>query len=45
MYIDYTNMNKAYMKDSYHLSHIDQLIDATSRYELLIFIDIFLGYN
>lgn len=35
------DLNKAYPKDSYPLSQIDQLVDATSSHDLLTFIDSF----
>lgn len=35
--IDYIDLNKFYPKDSYHLPRIDQLLDATSKHELLNF--------
>lgn len=43
--IDYTDLNKACPKDFSPLPHIDQLIDATSGYTLLSFMDAFLGYH
>lgn len=45
MCIDYIDLNKACLKDFYPLSHIDQLINATSGYSLLSFLDAFSGYN
>ena len=45
MCIDFTNLNKACPKDSYLLSWIDQLVDATSEYELLSIMDAFSDYN
>lgn len=45
MCVDYTDLNQAYPKDYYHLPRIDQLVDATSGYELFTFIDAFLGSN
>ena len=45
MCVDYTNLNKAFLKDSFPLSRIDQLIDATSEHQLLTFMDAFFGYN
>lgn len=45
MCIDFTNLNKACLKDSYPLPRIDQLVDATSNYKLFIFLDVFSGYN
>jgi len=45
MYVDYTGLNKAYPKDYYPLSRIDQLVDATGKNKLLSFMDAYLGYN
>ena len=43
--IDFTNLNKAYPKDIYPLSRINQLIEATADHELLSFMDAYSGYN
>ena len=45
MFVDYTDLNKACPKDSYSLPSIDQLVDATSGFRLMSFMDAFLGYN
>lgn len=45
MYVDYTNLNKSCPKDSFSLPQIDQVVDATSGYELLTFMDVFVSYN
>ena len=45
MCIDFTNLNRAYPKDSYPLPRIDTLVDSTARHELLSFMDAFSGYN
>ncbi|XP_064992488.1 uncharacterized protein LOC135629222 [Musa acuminata AAA Group] len=45
MCVDYTDLNRACPKDCYPLPRIDQLVDATIGYELLTFMDTFLGYN
>lgn len=45
MCFDYIDLNKPYLKDSYPLFRIDKLVDATSSYKLLIFMDTFLEYN
>ncbi|XP_009396745.1 uncharacterized protein LOC103981730 [Musa acuminata AAA Group] len=45
MCVDYTDLNRAYSKDCYPFPMIDQLVDATAGYELLIFMDAFSGYN
>ena len=43
--IDFTNVNKACPKDSFPLSRIDLIVDATTGHELLSFMDAFSGYN
>jgi hypothetical protein len=45
MCVDFTNLNKACPKDSFPLPRIDALVDSTSGYELLSFMDAFSGYN
>ena len=45
MCVDFTNLNKAYPKDSYPLPRIDQLVDSTAGHQLLNFMDAFSGYN
>ena len=43
--IDFTNINRAYPKDSFPLPWIDLIVDATADHELLSFMDAFSGYN
>ena len=43
--IDFTDLNKAYPKDSFPLPRIDLIVDATVGRELLSFIDAFSDYN
>lgn len=43
--VDYTDLNKACPKDSFSLSRIDQLVDATTGHTLLRFMDDYSGYN
>ena len=43
--IDFTDLKKACPKDSFPLPRIDQLVDATSGNQLLIFMDAYSGYN
>ena len=43
--MDFTDLNKAFPKDSYSLPHIDQLVDSTTGHQLLSFMDAFSGYN
>lgn len=44
-YIEFTNLNKACLKDSYLLLRTDQMVDATSSHDLLSFMDAFSSYN
>ncbi|XP_039128919.1 uncharacterized protein LOC120265065 [Dioscorea cayenensis subsp. rotundata] len=43
--VDFTNLNKACPKVSYTLPRIDKLVDETSGYELLSFMDALSGYH
>ena len=43
--VDYTDLNKACPKDCFPLLRIDQLVDSTSGYAVLSFMDAFSGYN
>ena len=43
--VDFTNLNRACLKDNYPLPQIDTLVDSMARHELLSFMDAFLGYN
>ena len=45
MCVDFTDLNRAYPKDSYPLPRIDTLVDSTARHQLLSFMDTFSGYN
>ena len=45
MCVDFTDLNKAYPKDSYPLPRIDTLVNSTARHQLLSFMDAFSGYN
>ena len=45
MCVDFTDLNKACLKDSYPLSRIDQLVDYIAGHQVLSFMDAFLGYN
>ena len=45
MCVDFTDLNKAYLKDSYLLPSIDTLVDSASGCRLLSFLDAFSGYN
>ncbi|GFZ00843.1 hypothetical protein Acr_14g0004780 [Actinidia rufa] len=43
--VDFTDLNKACPKDSFSLPKIDLIVDATSKHELLSFMDAFSGYH
>ena len=43
--VDYTDLNDACPKDSFHLPRIDQIVDASSRHGMLSFLDAFSGYH
>jgi hypothetical protein len=43
--VDFTDLNKACLKDSFPLPRIDLLVDSTSGHQLLSFMDAFSGYN
>lgn len=45
MCINFTSLNKFCLKDSYPLPLIDKLIDRSTRYERLSFLDAHSGYN
>jgi len=45
MCVDFTDLNKAYPKDSYPLPSIDALVDSASGCKLLSFLETFSGYN
>ena len=43
--MDFTDLNKVCPKDSFLLTRIDQVVDATSGHQLLSFMDAYSGYN
>ena len=43
--VDFTDLNKACLKDSYPLPRINQLVDSIMGHKLLSFMDAFSGYN
>jgi len=45
MCVDFTDLNKACLKDSYPLPSIVALVDSASACRLLSFLDAFSGYN
>jgi hypothetical protein len=45
MCIDYTSLNKACPKDPFPLPQIDQIMDSTSGWDLLCFLDAYSGFH
>jgi len=45
MCVDFTDLNKECLKDSYPLPNIDTLVDSASGCKMLSFLDAFSGYN
>jgi hypothetical protein len=45
MCIDYTSLNKVYLKDEYPVPHICQNVDFTVFCELLSFLDVYSSYH
>jgi hypothetical protein len=45
MCIDYTNLNKECPKDSYPLPRMDQIVDYSSGWDLLSFLDAYSGFH
>ena len=43
--VDYTDLNDACPKDSFPLTGIDQIVDASAGHGMLSFLDAFLGYH
>ena len=43
--VDFIDLNKACLKNSFPLPRIDQLVDTTSGHALLSFMDAYSGYN
>ena len=43
--MDFTDVNRACLKDSFPLPRIDLIVDATASHELLNFMDAFSDYN
>lgn len=43
--MEFTHLNKAYPKEIYHLPKIDQMVNATTGYNWMSFLDAYLGYN
>ena len=45
MCVDFTDLNRAYPKDPFPMSRIDQLVDATVGHPWMSFLDAFQGYH
>ena len=45
MYIDFSDFNKACLRDPFPHPHIGAMVDATAEFELLTFMDAYSGYN
>ena len=45
MCVDFTDLNKACLKDLFPLPRIDQLVDATAGHPRMSFLDTFQGYH
>ena len=45
VYVDYTDLNDAYPKDSFPLPRIDQIVHTSSGHGMLSFLDGFSGYH
>ena len=43
--IDFKDINRAYLKESFPLPRIDLIVETTTGHELLSFMDAFSGYN
>lgn len=43
--VDYTNLNRACLKDCFPIPKIDQTMDATARYAFLSFLIVYSSYN
>ena len=45
IYVDFMDLNRACLRDSYPLPRINILVDSIARHQLLSFTDAFTGYN
>ena len=45
IFVDFTKLNKAYPKNNYPFLRIDQLVDLTTKHQLLSFMDAFSRCN
>ena len=45
VYVDYTNLNDACLKNNFSLPRIDQIVDSTAGHRMLFFLDAFSEYH
>ncbi|KAF5449295.1 hypothetical protein F2P56_029759 [Juglans regia] len=45
MCVEFTDLNKSCLKDSFPLPRIDLIVDATTKHKMLRFMDVYSGYN
>jgi len=45
VYVDFTDLNKACLKDPFPMPQIDQLVDATAGHPRISFLNAFQGYH
>ena len=45
VYIDYSNLNDTYSKDTFPLPQIDHIMDAIAGHQLLSLLNAYVGYN
>ena len=45
VYVDFTNLNKACLKDPFPMPRIDRLVDSTVGHPRMSFLDAFQGYH
>ena len=45
VYVDFTDLNKAYLKDPFPMPRIDQFVDVTVGHPRMSFLDAFKGYH
>ena len=45
VYVDFLDLNKAYLKDLFPLPHVDTLVDFTLGHQMFSFMNRFSGYN
>jgi hypothetical protein len=45
MCIDFTDLNKCYLKDNFPLSRIDMVVDSAASCEMMVLLDSFSSYH